>query len=167
MSDPHSQVPEIDVPVPDSPPAWDDGTLPSHGRISPPQFEIPESRPPDFPEVPTDHVSREELEIALERARLVADDCASILKPAIQAMHDGAWVSRRGDQFSLELEDHARVAADSAAGTVQVIQNALDQLIGTEPDVDEPTDPFVIVDPEFQIPEHCTPDLSSSPRTEV
>jgi hypothetical protein len=168
VSDPHYQAPEIDVPVPDRPPAWEGehGTPPSHGYIEPPRFEPPICWPDD-PKLPTDHVSREELEIALERARLVADDCATILKPAIQAMHDGAWVSRRGDQFSLELDDHARVAADSAAATVQIIQNALDQLTGTDPDGDEPNDPMVLVEPDFQLPEHSPPVLPDAPRTEV
>lgn len=95
---------------------------------------------PDFAEVPprpdgpivcdpprpdSDPVSREELELALERAKLVADDCAGILRPAIQAMKDGAWVSRRADEFSLELEEQARHAADAGQGKVEIIQNTL------------------------------------------
>jgi hypothetical protein len=40
VSDPHYQAPEIDVPVPDRPPAWEGehGTPPSHGYIDPPRF---------------------------------------------------------------------------------------------------------------------------------
>lgn len=70
--------------------------------------------------------SREELEMALQRAQLVADDCESLLAPAQRAMEDGAWVSRLADEFSNELTVHARLAGSVAAACVETIQTALD-----------------------------------------
>lgn len=82
----------------------------------------PEPRPPDDPGA----ASREELEMALRRAQLVADDCASLLEPAQRAMEDGAWVSRLADEFSTGLTMHARLAGTVADGCVETIQTALD-----------------------------------------
>lgn len=95
----------------------------------PPDLRPPERPDPPPPEPPGD-VSREELEIALERAKLVADDCATILDPAIQAMKDGAWVSRAADEFSLALEGHARMAADAGERQVETIKEAFDRHLG-------------------------------------
>jgi hypothetical protein len=101
-------------------------------------FRVPELEPPIVgdppppPPQPEDNqVSREELELALERAKLVADDCATILQPAVQAMLDGAWVSRRADEFSLALEEHARIATVAGERPVHVIERALSQRIET------------------------------------
>ncbi|AYY12232.1 hypothetical protein EF847_05430 [Actinobacteria bacterium YIM 96077] len=98
--------------------------------IDRPEIPLPPDCKPPPPD--SDEGSREELELALERARLVADDCASILKPAIQAMHDQAWVSQRADEFSLELEDHARKATEAGEETVQLIEDRLNRQDGSD-----------------------------------
>lgn len=77
--------------------------------------------PHDFP-----IASREELEMALHRAQLVMDDCTTLLDPALQAMQDGAWVSRRGDEFSTALTTHSRLAGTVAESCVETIQVAID-----------------------------------------
>ncbi|WP_129668080.1 hypothetical protein [Phytoactinopolyspora endophytica] len=112
------------------------GTPPSD--IPPPDLPSPDIVPPE-----DDSVSVEELELALERAKLVADDCAAILKPALQAMEDGAWVSRSGDEFSLALEDNARIATESAERVVEIIEAELERRRSTgdvEPKVFMPAD---------------------------
>lgn len=93
---------------------------------NPPEFETPTCRLPLPPDL-GGQVSREELELALERAKLVADDCSSILQPAVQAMRDGAWVSSRADEFSLALDEHARIATAAAQRPVEIIENALSE----------------------------------------
>jgi succinate dehydrogenase/fumarate reductase flavoprotein subunit len=90
--------------------------------IALPAPEHPGPRPPDD----AGTASREELEMALRRAQLVADDCASLLDPAQRAMEDGAWVSRLADEFSTGLTTHARLAGTVADGCVETIQTALD-----------------------------------------
>ncbi|NED96325.1 hypothetical protein G1H11_13505 [Phytoactinopolyspora alkaliphila] len=128
--------------VPDSAGGGYDGLRVQPGVVewSPPELDlhVPELEPPIVldpptpPEPPQDsQVSREELELALERAKLVAEDCATILQPAVQAMLDGAWVSRRADEFSLALEEHARMATSAGAHPVRVIEHALDQRLET------------------------------------
>lgn len=99
-------------------------------RIEIPEYEIRPPEPPRVPECPPGPGDREELELALERARLVADDCASILAPAVQAMQDGAWISRRADEFSLELDDNIRQATEAGQDVVQVIEEALNRQDG-------------------------------------
>ena len=76
---------------------------------------------PDYPDA-----SREELEMALQRAQLVAEDCESLFAAAQRAMEDGAWVSRLADEFSTALATHARLAGSVAESCVEVIQAALD-----------------------------------------
>jgi hypothetical protein len=90
--------------------------------IALPGPQNPGPMPPDDPGT----ASREELEMALRRAQLVADDCASLLDPAQRAMEDGAWVSRLADEFSTGLTMHARLAGSIADGCVETIQTALD-----------------------------------------
>ncbi|MBB5785540.1 hypothetical protein [Jiangella mangrovi] len=94
-----------------------------------PAPQNPGPRPPDDPGT----ASREELEMALRRAQLVADDCASLLDPAQRAMEEGAWVSRLADEFSTGLAAHARLAGGIADGCVDIIQTALDTRGPDEP----------------------------------
>lgn len=82
------------------------------------------ARPPTLPYDPGS--SREELEMALQRAQLVADDCESLFAAAQRAMEDGAWVSRLADEFSTGLVVHARLAGSVAGSCVETIQAALD-----------------------------------------
>lgn len=84
------------------------------------------ARPEPIPPDDSGTASREELEMALRRAQLVADDCAALLEPAQRAMEDGAWVSRLADEFSTGLTMHARLAGTIADGCVETIQTALD-----------------------------------------
>lgn len=83
-------------------------------------------RPPTIGPPDPGTSSREELEMALHRAQLVADDCESLLSAAQRAMEDGAWVSRLADEFSNGLTMHARLAGSIAANCVETIQTALD-----------------------------------------
>ncbi len=83
------------------------------------------ARPPIPPNDPGTS-SREELEMALQRAQLVADDCESLLSAAQRAMEDGAWVSNRADEFSNALSVHSRMAGNVAGACVETIQAALD-----------------------------------------
>ncbi|WP_053207475.1 hypothetical protein [Jiangella muralis] len=84
------------------------------------------ARPPTIPPHDPGTSSREELEMALQRAQLVADDCESLFAPAQRAMEDGAWVSRLADEFFNELTVQARLAGSVAAAGVETIQTALD-----------------------------------------
>ncbi|WP_116952525.1 hypothetical protein [Jiangella endophytica] len=84
------------------------------------------ARPPTCPPHDPGTSSREELEMALQRAQLVADDCESLFSAAQRAMEDGAWVSSLADQFSGGLATHARLAGSVAESCVEVIQAALD-----------------------------------------
>lgn len=101
-------------------------TLPDYVETLPderPELDLPPIGPPIdcFPQ-PT----REELEMALHRAQLVMEDASAVLAPAIKAMEDGAWVSRKADEFSTGLTTHAQLAATTAERCVEVIQEALD-----------------------------------------
>lgn len=78
--------------------------------------------PPPCPRPPDPGPVDEELRIALERARLVADELESVLRPAAQALRDGAWVSRRADEFSLELDENARLCGTIAGRGVEAIE---------------------------------------------
>lgn len=107
-------------------------TRPLELQPAPDVITLPDpTRPEDgcFPTTAT----REELEMALRRAQLVADDCAALLDPAQRAMEDGAWVSRLADEFSTGLMTHARMAATIADGCVETIQTALDTRGEDEP----------------------------------
>ncbi|RIQ12438.1 hypothetical protein [Jiangella rhizosphaerae] len=91
------------------------------------------ARPPIVPLPDTGTSSREELEMALQRAQLVADDCESLFSAAQRAMEDGAWVSRLADEFSNGLTVHARLAGSVAESCVETIQAALDARGDDEP----------------------------------
>ncbi|WP_166353200.1 hypothetical protein [Phytoactinopolyspora limicola] len=148
MSDPQFSVPDNTLRLPlDEPPGRDMSDLQTQPDfiVGPPRPEPPICPPPE----PPSQVSREELELALERARLVAEDCATILAPAIQAMHDGAWVSRRADEFSVELEQYARIAAEAGQGTVRVIERALEQ----HTDAVDPQLPVYLPQPDVELVE--------------
>ncbi|TDD69243.1 hypothetical protein E1262_13020 [Jiangella aurantiaca] len=84
------------------------------------------ARPPTIPPPDPGTSSREELEMALQRAQLVAEDCESLFAAAQRAMEDGAWVSRLADEFSNGLTVHARLAGSVAGSCVETIQTALD-----------------------------------------
>lgn len=83
-----------------------------------PPIQVPEEPVPPRQPLPDD----DELRIALERARLIADDLRSILRPVAQTLRDGAWVSRRADEFSLELDDNARQLAAIGERGVEAIE---------------------------------------------
>jgi hypothetical protein len=79
----------------------------------------PPGRPPIRPEEPAPD---EHLQIALERAKLIVADLESALRPAAQALRDGAWVSRRADEFSLELDDNIRQSGLIGERAVEAIE---------------------------------------------
>lgn len=87
---------------------------------------LPGDLPPgQIPEIPTPRhplPDDDELRIALERARMIADELSSVLRPVTQALHDGAWVSRRADEFSLELDDGIRHLATIGDRSVEAIE---------------------------------------------
>lgn len=98
----------------------DDGELgvspggPDVGLESPPDCGLPPGDDlPHFETLPGEVTvypppESDEIRIALERARQVAEDLRQVLQPAQQMMREGAWESRSADQFSLELEENAR-----------------------------------------------------------
>ncbi|NEE02791.1 hypothetical protein [Phytoactinopolyspora halotolerans] len=144
---PPADVPPPDMPGPDSPQDIPPPDLPSPEISTPdlssPDLPAPSLPTPDLPHPEDDGVSLEELEFALERAKLVAEDCAAILKPALQAMADGAWVSRSGDEFSLALEDNARITTEAAERVVEIIEAELQRrrnTHGLEPKAFMPAD---------------------------
>ncbi|WP_298321743.1 hypothetical protein [Haloactinopolyspora sp.] len=113
-------------------------TLPDRVEVPPDQHGLPDGvviTPPDddiidcFPQP-----SLEELEMALHRAQLVMEDMSALLEPALKAMEDGAWVSRRADEFSTGLTTHAGMAESAAQRCVDAIQEAIDTRGGEMPD---------------------------------
>lgn len=88
---------------------------------------LPDCRlPTDLPDDCFPVASREELEMALHRAQLVLADCEAILEPAVQALMDGAWVSRMADEFYTGLTTYSRLTAGIGESCVETIQEALD-----------------------------------------
>lgn len=87
---------------------------------------LPGERPPppssQRPIPPAEPEPSEEIRIALERARLVVADLESVLGPAAQALRDGAWVSRSADDFSLELDGHARQCGVIGERAIEAIE---------------------------------------------
>lgn len=102
-------------------------TQPDYHIVPDDQSQIPRpDNQPDgcFPMPPV--ASRDELELALHRAQLVAEDCASVLDPAIRAMEEGAWVSSRADEFFTGLTTHSRLAGSIGQSCVDTIIEALE-----------------------------------------
>lgn len=106
-----SPLPDDRIRIPDD----DIAVLPDDPR---PPDQVPEQPVPPRQPLPDD----DELRIALERARLIADDLGSVLRPVVEALRDGAWVSRRADEFSLELDDNARQLAAIGERGVEAIE---------------------------------------------
>ncbi|PSL06789.1 hypothetical protein CLV30_102177 [Haloactinopolyspora alba] len=125
----YGQTPPVPEDQPDHVEFPDIHNQPDHVDLQPDyEVETPIGRPPIleppvgcFPQ-PT----REELEMALHRAQLVVDELSSLLDPALKAMEDGAWVSRRADEFSGGLTEHARQTGATAERCLDTIQEALD-----------------------------------------
>ena len=98
-------------------------TLPDPVVLPQPDVDIPDGSLP----------SLEELEMALHRAQLVLEDLSTLFEPALRAMEDGAWVSRRADEFSGGLTSHAGLADSTGQRCVEAIQEAIDSRGGGNP----------------------------------